>query len=175
MNSPLRWTSALRTLGACVALTCACAPLAAAQTTGTVKGTVSDAATQRPLDGAQISVVGTDLGTLTNAAGQYQFNVPLGQVILRIRRVGYGSSNKTVTVTPDAPVTADFAMPQVAIGLDAIVVTGTGVATERRKLGNTIATIDANQLKTAPVQNVSEMLAAREPGVSILPSGGLTG
>ncbi len=97
MNSPLRWTSALRTLGACVALTCACALLAAAQTTGTVKGTVSDAATQRPLDGALISVVGTDLGTLTNAAGQYQFNVPLGQVILRIRRVGYGSSNKTVT------------------------------------------------------------------------------
>ena len=175
MNSPLRWTSALRTLGACVALTCACALLAAAQTTGTVKGTVSDAATQRPLDGALISVVGTDLGTLTNAAGQYQFNVPLGQVILRIRRVGYGSSNKTVTVTPDAPVTADFTMPQVAIGLDAVVVTGTGVATERRKLGNTIATIDANQLKTAPVQNVSEMLAAREPGVSILPSGGLTG
>ncbi len=175
MNSPLRWTSALRTLGACVALTCACALLAAAQTTGTVKGTVSDAATQRPLDGALISVVGTDLGTLTNAAGQYQFNVPLGQVILRIRRVGYGSSNKTVTVTPDAPATADFAMPQVAIGLDAVVVTGTGVATERRKLGNTIATIDANQLKTAPVQNVSEMLAAREPGVSILPSGGLTG
>ena len=175
MKSPLRWTSALRTLGACVALTCACTLVAVAQTTGTIKGTVVDAATQRPLDGAQISVLGTDLGTLTNAAGQYQFNVPLGQIILRIRHVGYGSSNKTVTVTPDAPVTADFAMPQVAIGLDAVVVTGTGVATERRKLGNTIATIDASQLKTAPVNNVSEMLAAREPGVSILPSGGLTG
>ena len=175
MISPLRRTNALRTLGACVALTCGCAVLAAAQTTGTVKGTVTDAATQRPLDGAQISVVGTDLGTLTNTAGQFQFNVPLGQVILRIRRVGYGSSNKVVTVTPDAPVTADFAMPQVAIGLDAVVVTGTGVATERRKLGNTIATVDASQLRNAPVQNVSEMLAAREPGVSILPSGGLTG
>src|SRR2546427_777476 len=174
MRSPLRRTSALRTLGASVALTCACT-LLAAQTTGTVKGTVTDAATQRPLDAAQITVVGTDLGTLTNAAGQFQFNVALGQVILRIRRVGYGSSTKTVTVTPDAPVTADFAMAQVAIGLDAVVVTGTGVATERRKLGNTIATVDASQLRNAPVQNVSEMLAAREPGVSILPSGGLTG
>src|SRR6266496_2241458 len=175
MKSPLRRTSALRTLSASVALTCACTLLAAAQTTGTVKGTVTDAATQRPLDGAQISVVGTDLGTLTNAAGEYQFNVPLGQIILRIRRVGYGSSSKTVTVVAETPVSADFALPRVAIGLDAIVVTGTGVATERRKLGNTIATIDANQLKTAPVQNVSEMLAARQPGVSILPSGGLTG
>jgi len=175
MISPLRWTSVARTLGAGIALTCACAALAVAQTTGTVKGTVTDATTQRPLDGAQISVVGTDLGTLTNAAGEYQFNVPLGQIILRIRRVGYGSSSKTVTVVAETPVSADFALPRVAIGLDAIVVTGTGVATERRKLGNTIATIDANQLTTAPVQNVSEMLAAREPGVSILPSGGLTG
>src|SRR5881296_635706 len=142
MNSPLRWTSALRTLGACVALTCACALLAAAQTTGTVKGTVTDAATQRPLDGAQISVVGTDLGTLTDAAnaqdhlaewhvelilpGRVGERAEVGQVILRIRRVGYGSSNKAVTVTPDAPATADFAMPQVVIGLDAVVVTGTG-------------------------------------------------
>lgn len=175
MNSPLRWTSALRTLGACMALVCAWVSVAAAQSTGTVKGKVIDASTQRPLDGAQITVVGTDLGTLTNAAGEYQFNVPLGQVILRIRRVGYGSSNKTVTVSADAAATADFAMPQVAIGLDAVVVTGTGVATERRKLGNTVATVDVSQLKTAPVTNVSEMLAAREPGVSILPSGGLTG
>src|SRR5213593_3160998 len=120
MNSPLRWRSALRTLGACMALICAGASFAAAQTTGTVRGKVTDATTQRPLDGAQISVVGTDLGTLSNAEGEYQFNVPLGQVTLRIRRVGYGSSNKTVTVTPDAPVSADFPMPAVAIGLDAI-------------------------------------------------------
>jgi len=175
MNSPLRWTSVLRTLGAGMALVCACTSFAAAQSTGTVKGKVIDASTQRPLDGAQISVVGTDLGTLTNAAGEYQFNVPLGQVMLRIRRVGYGSSNKTITVGADAPATADFAMPAVAIGLDAVVVTGTGVATERRKLGNTVASIDASQLRNAPVTNVSEMLAAREPGVSILPSGGLTG
>src|SRR5436309_9361942 len=85
MNSPLRWTSVLRTLGACMALVCAGASLAVAQTTGTVKGKVIDASTQRPLDGAQITVVGTDLGTLTNASGEYQFNVPLGQVIVRIR------------------------------------------------------------------------------------------
>src|SRR6266540_3211641 len=96
MTSPLRWTSAVRLLGAAAVLTCAGAVLGAAQTTGVVRGKVVDAATQRALDGAQITVVGTDLGTLTNAAGEYQFTVPLGQVILRIRRVGYGSSNKTV-------------------------------------------------------------------------------
>src|SRR5438552_17280355 len=94
MISPLRRTNALRTLGACVALTCGCAVLAAAQTTGTVKGTVTDAATQRPLDGAQISVVATDLATLTNTAGQFQFNVPPGPVNLRVRRAAHGTRHQ---------------------------------------------------------------------------------
>src|SRR5438552_16641901 len=110
MISPLRWTSALRTLGACTALSCACALLAAAQTTGTVKGTVTDATTQRPLDGAQISAVGTELGTLTNGAGQHQLNLPLGQGILRLPRVCSGSRHQVVTVSPDAPLHADLAI-----------------------------------------------------------------
>src|SRR5207247_10318338 len=62
---------------------------------------------------------------------------------------------------------------QGAMGLDVVVVTGTGAETEKRKLGNTVATILPP--RDAPVTNFSEQLAAREPGVSVLPSGGLTG
>src|SRR5207253_2675443 len=57
----------------------------------------------------------------------------------------------------------------------AIVVTGAGAETEKRKLGNTVTTIDASTLRNAPVTNLSEQLAARDPSVSVLPSGGLTG
>src|SRR5207248_6025438 len=70
---------------------------------------------------------------------------------------------------------ADFAVGQAAIGLDVVVVTGAGAETEKRKLGNTVATIDVNGLRNAPVANFSEQLAAREPGVSVLPSSGMTG
>src|SRR5207302_1496477 len=42
-------------------------------------------------------------------------------------------------------------------------------------LGNTVTTIDASTLRNAPVTNLSEQLAARDPSVSVLPSGGLTG
>ncbi len=47
-----------------------------------------------------------------------------------------------MTVTAGQSVVADLAMTQTAIALEEIVVTGAGIATEKRKLGNTIATVD---------------------------------
>src|SRR6266496_1357946 len=139
MNSPLRRTSAALGLGVGMVLTCACVLTSAAQqTTGIVRGKATDAATGRPVDGAQVYVTGTDLGTLTNADGQYQFTVRAGQVDLRTRRVGYGSTSKQVTVTPGQVTEADFSLSQAAIGLDVVVVTGAGAETEKRKLGNTV-------------------------------------
>ena len=174
MNSPLRWPSVALLVGAALALF-AGATQATAQGTGTIRGTVTDAVTRRPVDGVQVFVVGTDLGTLSNAAGQFQFNVAAGPVTLRTRRVGFGSSSKAVTVTAGETTVVDFALNQAAISLDVVVVTGAGAETEVKKLGNTVGQIDVKALRNAPVNNVSEQLAAREPGVSVLPSGGLAG
>src|SRR2546430_547091 len=173
MISPLRKMRAALALSTAFALLCACALAAAAQTTGTIRGKVTDATTGRPVDGAQLYVAGTDLGTLSNADGQYQFSVRAGTVELRSRRVGYATATQQVTVTPGEVTEADFSLKQAAIGLDVVVVTGTGAETEKRKLGNTVATILPP--RDAPVVNLSEQLAAREPGVAVLPSGGLTG
>ena len=175
MTSPLRRIRVALSLGAAIVLTCAGALSVGAQTTGVIRGKVIDGATTRPVDGAQVYVAGTELGTLTNSDGQYQFAVRAGTVEVRTRRVGYASTTKQVTVTAGQVTDADITLNKAAIALDAVVVTGTGAETEKRKLGNTVATIDAAALRNAPVQDVSEMLAAREAGVSVLPSGGLTG
>src|SRR5436190_2278684 len=166
LRTALNWSAGL--------LLC-CASVMAAQGTGTVRGTVTDAVSKRPVDGVSVFVAGTDLGTLTNSLGQFQLNLPAGQVELRVRRVGYGTTSRKVTVTAGEVAQADFEVSQVAIGLDAVVVTGAGASTERRKVPNTVATINTDNLRNAPVVNVSEQLAAREPGVSVLPSGGMTG
>ena len=53
---------------------------AAAQATGTLVGTVRDAATQRPLEAVQVYIGGTGIGALTNAAGRFLLlNVPAGE------------------------------------------------------------------------------------------------
>src|SRR5437879_3693060 len=120
MTSPLRRMRAALALGTGLALLCACALAAAAQTTGTIRGKVTDATTGRPVDGAQLYVAGTDLGTLSNADGQYQFTVRAGTVELRSRRVGYATATQQVTVTPGEATVADFSLKQAAIGLDDI-------------------------------------------------------
>jgi len=175
MSSPLRWSTRALVMGVCLVF-CALVPRSvSAQVTGTVRGQLIDVTTRRAVDGVEVYVVGTDLRTLSNADGRFELNVKAGAIDVRVRRFGYSSVTKHVTVPAGETVTVDFELNQAAIGLDAVVVTGAGVETEKRKLGNTVATIDATSLQNAPIVNISEALAAREPGVSVLPSGGLTG
>src|SRR3989442_1022790 len=166
MTSPLRRMRAGLALGTGLALLCACALAAAAQTTGTIRGKVTDATTGRPVDGAQLYVAGTDLGTLSNADGQYQFSVRAGTVELRSRRVGYATATQQVTITPGEVTEADFSLKQAAIGLDVVVVTGTGAETEKRKLGNTVATILPP--RPAPAVNFSKAGSRGAPGFGIV-------
>jgi TonB-linked SusC/RagA family outer membrane protein len=148
----------------------------AAQATGTLVGTVRDAASQRPLEAAQVYIEGTGIGALSNAAGRFLLlNVPAGEVTLRAELVGYRAGSQVLTVVAGESTAANFALDQTAIALDQIVVTGAGVATEKRKLGNTIATVDASSLENKPIADFSQMIAGREPGVVSLPSSGYTG
>ena len=174
MTSPLRRIASALICGAAIVV-CVGVPAIAAQGTGTIRGRVTDALTGRAVDGVQVFIAGTELGTLTNADGRYQFSVRAGPLELHTRRVGYASLTRRVTVTPGEATDADFELRQAALALDAVVVTGAGAETEKRKLGNTVTTIDASTLRNAPVTNLSEQLAARDPSVSVLPSGGLTG
>jgi TonB-linked SusC/RagA family outer membrane protein len=87
--------------------------------------------------------------------------------------VGYTPITKSVTVTAGGTHTLDFSLAATAVQLEAIVTTGTAGATEVKRLGNTVATIDPP--KNAPIQTASELLQGREPGVVGLSSSGLVG
>ena len=155
---------------------CAAAPLAA-QATGTVRGRVTDASGQRAVSDVQVTVTGTQLGAVTNAAGDYIIaNVPAGTHELSARRLGYTRSARAVTVTAGADVRADFALAAAASQLDAIVVTGTAGAVEKRTVGNAITQLDVADLTAKTnVTNITEVLQARSPGVQIEEGSGTVG
>jgi len=141
---------------------------------GTIEGTVREQTTNRPVELAQVHVVGKNIGASTNRDGVYRItNVPVGSVELRIRMVGFTPTSKTVTVTAGGTQTLDFTLAPSAVQLEAIVTTGTAGATEVKRLGNTVATIDPP--KYAPIKTTSELLQGREPGVVGLSSSGLAG
>ena len=118
------------------------APLMA-QSTGSVTGAVVDASSGRILTDVQVSIPGSGFGMLTNDRGRYILvNVPTGPVTVRVELIGYGTVERTGTVTAGQAFVLDFQLAQTAISLDEIIVTGVGQATARRRLGTTVGVID---------------------------------
>jgi TonB-dependent SusC/RagA subfamily outer membrane receptor len=174
MQRALRRFSLSVVTGVLVAFTLA--PPLAAQSTGSVEGTVTVGATSRPLAEVQVSVIGTTLGARTDEAGRYRiFGVPAGTHRVRAQRIGYNSANNSVSVVAGQPATSDFALREAALSLEAVVVTGTAAETRQREVGNATATIDARALELTPVTNAQEMISGRAPGVTVLSNSGQPG
>ncbi|MBV9772720.1 MAG: SusC/RagA family TonB-linked outer membrane protein, partial [Gemmatimonadetes bacterium] len=144
---------------------------------GTVRGTVTEAGSRRPLSGAQVAVVGTGLAAVTDAAGRYTLvNVPSGNRRVRASLLGFSAAERAVVVAPSTPAEADFALSAAAVALDEIVVTGTAGAVSRRTVGNAISTINVAEVSHVVANNsVTELLQAKVPGMSVSASSGAPG
>ncbi len=168
-----RWPLALAV--AFLAVAAGFEPAAAQTATGTITGTVTTQAGE-PVVGAQVTLAGTQRGTLTNERGGFIFtDVAAGARQLRVVSLGYRSETQTVDVAAGATVTVQFTLAVSAIALDEVVVTGQAVGAARREIGTSVAAIDAATLETAPIRSVSNLLQARAPGVNVLPGGGKSG
>lgn len=129
-----------------------------------------------PLPDSRVYLVGSSLTVSTNAEGRYALRgVPVGNVEVRVIRVGYQEQKKSITVVAGTPATLDFAMQQAIVTLQEIVTTATGQQ-RRSELGNTIATLGdvAKKVEESPVTNISDLLVAKSAGVVVLP-GNMTG
>lgn len=159
------------------ALSLAFAVPAWAQTgTSIITGRVTDRASQRPIEGVQVRVLGTQRGAQTDATGLYRIaGVPEGSTQLIAQRIGYSASPRTVTVIAGQTLTADFTLNVSATQLDQVIVTATGETQRKRETGNSISSIDTSAITLAATTNFSSVLAARAPGVSVINSGGTTG
>ncbi|HET7564878.1 MAG TPA: TonB-dependent receptor plug domain-containing protein, partial [Gemmatimonadaceae bacterium] len=176
MRGLVRWEATLIAAGVVMALAARARPVAAQATGGVIEGTITDASTHAPLASAQVFVVGTRLGAMVNPDGKYHIaGVPAGSVQIQARLIGYAQVTKNATITAGQTTTVDFALAQSAVTLGDIVVTGTGGAVQEKKLGNTVAKVDVAALKDAPIRNPDEVLQGRVPGVSMVPSSGVTG
>lgn len=144
---------------------------------GTLAGRVVDAATQAPLSGAQVVVDGTTRRAATNAEGRFEITgVPAGTVTVRASTLGYGSATRQVAITAGQRAEVTIALSVQALQLDALVVTGTAGRQEVRAQGATVASVAvADVTEVAPVNNVSEVLQGRVPGVSLTQGSGVSG
>ena len=85
----------------------------------TISGTVTDAATGNALPGANVVVVGTNMGAAATEDGSYSIsNVPSGSYTVTASVIGYADGSQSVNVSGDA--TVNFSLSVSALELSAV-------------------------------------------------------
>ncbi|NDU95589.1 SusC/RagA family TonB-linked outer membrane protein [Spirosoma terrae] len=136
----------------------------------TISGTVIGADDQKPLPGVSILVKGTNTGTTTNANGTYSLNVSnASTATLTFSFIGY----ETQVVAIGNQTTINVSLSAGTSTLGEVVVTALGIQREKKALGYATQEIQGNALTIARETNVTNQLAGKIAGVTVVgsPSG----
>jgi TonB-linked SusC/RagA family outer membrane protein len=151
------------------------ARLGAQDLTGTISGRVVDSASQRPVPGVAVTIIGTGRGTVTGDEGNFALSaVPVGTHTVMARRIGYASQQQSVAVRGGEVTTVEFALSPAASVLEQVVTTGYG--TQRRlAITGSISTIDPDAANVGVAPNVNSLIQGRAPGVLLTQNSGEPG
>jgi TonB-linked SusC/RagA family outer membrane protein len=147
--------------------------LPAAAQTRTLTGTVTDASTGQPLEGARVAVRGTSLATTTGVGGQFTIgSVPERSVTITIRRIG---SNPFEIAVPSGQNELRVGLTRDPLRLSDVVVTGQATTVERRNLANAVATVSGEEVSRVSAQTVEQALQGKVVGATIQSNSGAPG
>lgn len=137
--------------------------------TVTISGLVSDSEGQ-PLPGASVLVKGTAIGGITDFDGN--FTISVDNAASKILVVSYiGFKIKEIELTGQNQ-SIDVVLLEDSNNLDEVVVVGSSVTQERKKLGNAITTVKSVELVKASPENVTTSLRGKVPGAQITQNSG---
>lgn len=136
-----------------------------------VHGKVTDGADKRGLPGVSVSLKGTNQGTITGADGNYSIQVPTRTSVLVFSFMGMTSVEETVGQRG----LIDVELIEDTRQLSEIVVTGSGVPVEKRKLAYAVEAVKGDNLPRAPTASIDQALIGRIPGALISVGNGSPG
>ncbi|MGE5400458.1 MAG: carboxypeptidase regulatory-like domain-containing protein, partial [Ignavibacteriales bacterium] len=129
-----------------------------AQTTGTIRGTVTQS-DGTPVSYATVALVNTPMGAASDAQGRYTIaNVPEGTYQLRASAIGYKAVTTSVTVTGGRTASHNFTLSADVLNLQEIVVTGTISPIPKLESSVAISTITPRELEQANPRSTTEAL-----------------
>ena len=165
MRQPL---AVLTRLGATAALLLLTGAIALAQTT--ISGTIVDPESDEPLIGANVLVVGTSTGTITDFDGNYELTVPEGSSQIRISYTGYAS--QTIDIV-EGQTRYDVELTSGEL-LEEVVVVGYGTV-RREDLTGAIAAVDERDFQAGIITSPEQLIQGRVAGVQISENSGEPG
>jgi len=143
---------------------------------GELWGRVTDSVTSKPLAGAIVSMAGTKFTTTSNDSGYYWLNpVPSGVATVVTRMLGFRAITRVVAVIGGRQNREDFKLEMEMSRLQEVITTATGPK-RKLELGNDITIINVDSIaQTEPVQNITDILETRVPGLTVQRTSGAPG
>jgi TonB-linked SusC/RagA family outer membrane protein len=136
-----------------------------------VSGRITASEDASPLPGVNILVKGTTSGTITDASGRYEIEVPSLDVTLVYSFVGYLSQEIGLA----GRTSVDVALASDAKQLSEIVVTALGIEKDKSKLGYSVQDVKGSDLIKARDPNPVNNLAGKIAGLTVAGSPELLG
>jgi outer membrane receptor protein involved in Fe transport len=142
------------------------APASAQESTGRVQGRVTDAASGQPIAGAQVFVVGTRLGNITNEEGFYFVNnVPAGVVDIQAQFIGYQAVTvRQQRVLAGYTLTQNFQLAQSAVEIAPIEIIGETRPLVPRDQVASRQVVTGETIEQLPVDDATQIVRL-QPGV----------
>lgn len=135
----------------------------------TVSGVVMAADEPDPVIGANVSIKGTSVGTITDFDGNFSLSASKGDVLL-ISYMGY--KPQEIKVQSSAPIRITLQADNVL--LQEVVAIGYGTM-KKSDLTGSVTSVKAEELMKAPVAGLDQALQGRAAGVTVTSSSGQPG
>lgn len=136
-----------------------------------ISGRVTSTEDGSALPGVNVVIKGSTVGTVTDADGKYALSVPASAKGLVFSFIGLKSQEILI---------GDRSVIDIQLALDItqlseVVVTGVGVATEKRKLAIAVESVTADKLPIAPTASIDQALIGKIAGAQIQAINGAPG
>lgn len=130
-----------------------------AQTTGKIRGRVTDKKTGEPLSGVNVILEGKSLGAATNDNGQYYIiNIPPGNYTVNFSMMGYAKYRvEEVRISVNRTTNVNAELSEATMQGEAVTVTASKISTKKGQTGS-IKNVSANKIEALPVQSIGEVV-----------------
>lgn len=132
-----------------------------------IKGTVIHSKSKVPLVGANIIIKNTSFGTSSKNNGEFKLQADLkpGDYILIVSYVGFKTEKIPVTLSNDTTVNiGNIELQPTDLMGEQLVITAQGGLSERKKLGVSITSVEAEEIENTGISSVAEALSGKVLG-----------
>lgn len=144
---------------------------AVAQNARMITGTIKDNL-NRPISNASILLKGSNLATVSDGAGNYEFKLPA--TVTRGTLIFSATGYEDQEITISNKNTLNVILQEKNIGLDEVVVVGFS-SVDKKHVASSVSQMDMNTTKNRPIVKLEQAFSGTIPGVTMLQGNNLPG